>query len=100
MTGCPSSSDLALVGLVGAGEHLDQGGLAGAVLAEQAVHLAGPDLQVDAVQRPHARELLTMPRICSSRGCRRRRRLGGRIVDSWANVEALLPTVKQKFARW
>ena len=40
------------------GEHLDQGGLAGAVLAEQAVHLAGPDIKVDPVQRPHAGELL------------------------------------------
>ena len=46
------------VGLVRAGQHLDQGGLAGAVLAEQAVHLAGAHLQVDAVERAHAGELL------------------------------------------
>lgn len=50
--------DLAVVGLVGSGEHLDQGGLAGAVLAEEAVDLAGLDLQVDAVQGADAREEL------------------------------------------
>ena len=48
----------ALVGLVGAGEHLDQRRLAGAVLAEQAVHLTGADVEVDAVQRPDAGERL------------------------------------------
>ena len=51
----------ALVGLVEAGEHLDQRRLAGAVLAEQAVHLAGPDVEVDAVERPDAGELLDDP---------------------------------------
>ncbi len=51
-------ADLALVGLVRAGQHLDQRRLAGAVLAEQAVHLAGADVEVDAAERPHARELL------------------------------------------
>ncbi|MDR6353657.1 hypothetical protein Q3H58_000328 [Pseudomonas psychrotolerans] len=34
-----------------AAEHLDQGRLAGAVLADQAVDLAGPQGQVDASQR-------------------------------------------------
>ena len=53
--------DLAAVGLVRAGQHLDQRGLAGAVLAEQAVHLAGADLEVDTVQRPHAGEDLHDP---------------------------------------
>ena len=38
--------DLALVRPVEAGEDVHQGGLAGAVLAEQAEDLAGPDLQV------------------------------------------------------
>ena len=32
-------------------DHLDQGGLAGTVLAEQRVHLGRPDFQVDAVVR-------------------------------------------------
>ena len=58
VTGSPVDEDLALVGLVRAGEDLDQRGLAGAVLAEQAVHLAGADLEVDAVERSGAGELL------------------------------------------
>ena len=41
--------DLALVGLVQAVEHVHQRGLAGAVLAEQAVDLAGLDREVDVV---------------------------------------------------
>ena len=45
-----------LVGTVRPGEDLDQGRLAGAVLAEQAVHLTGADVEVDAVERPDARE--------------------------------------------
>ena len=32
--------------------HLEQRGLAGAVVAEQADHLAGHDVEVDAVERP------------------------------------------------
>ena len=50
--------DVPLVGLVRPGEHLDQRRLAGAVLAEQAVHLTGADVEVDAVEGPDARELL------------------------------------------
>ena len=51
-------ADLALVGPVRAGQDLDQRGLAGAVLAEQAVDLTRSDHQVDAVERPDARERL------------------------------------------
>src|SRR5215213_6001557 len=36
-----------------AGHHLEQGGLAGAVVAEQRGDLAGLDLEVDAVERLH-----------------------------------------------
>ena len=61
-------ADLARVGLVGPGEHLDERGLAGAVLAEQAVHLAGATLQVDAVQRPDAGERLDDAAHASSGG--------------------------------
>ena len=43
--------DLALVGPVEAVEDVHQGGLAGAVLAEQGVYLAPPEVQVDAVVR-------------------------------------------------
>ena len=47
--------DLARVGAVGRGQHLDERRLAGAVLAEQAVHLAGADVEVDPVERADAR---------------------------------------------
>ena len=39
-----------------AGDDLDQRRLAGAVLADQAMHLAGLDVQVDLAQRMHAAE--------------------------------------------
>ena len=48
--------DLPGVDRVHAGERLDQGGLAGAVLAHQGVHLAGEQPEVDAVQRLDAGE--------------------------------------------
>ena len=41
-----------------AAQDLQDGGLAGAVLAEQRVNLAGPDREADAVERPHAAEML------------------------------------------
>ena len=50
--------DRALVGLVHPGEDLDQGRLAGAVLAEQAVHLAREDVEVDPAERDDAWETL------------------------------------------
>ena len=51
-------ADLALVGLQHAIDDLDQGALAGAVLAEQRVDLAGQDGEVDAVVGEAARKLL------------------------------------------
>ena len=48
--------DLALVRSMDARQHLDQGGLARAVLPEDAVHLAGEHFEVDAPQRVHAGE--------------------------------------------
>jgi hypothetical protein len=54
----PAPADRARVGLVRPGEHLDQRGLARAVLTEQAVHLTGADVEVHAVQSADARELL------------------------------------------
>jgi hypothetical protein len=45
---------LPLVGGVGTGDDLDQGRLAGAVLAEQAMNLSRPHFQVDAAKRAHA----------------------------------------------
>jgi hypothetical protein len=46
------------VGLVGAGQDFDEGRFAGAVLAEQAVHLTGLDVEVDAVEGPDSGERL------------------------------------------
>jgi hypothetical protein len=51
-------ADLTGVRLVSPGQHFDQCRFAGTVLAEQAVHLTGPDRLVDAVERAHARGLL------------------------------------------
>ena len=42
-TGTPAIHDLPAVGLVHTGEHLDQRGLAGAVLPDQGVHLPGAE---------------------------------------------------------
>ena len=49
---------LAGVGLVEAGEHLDQRRLAGAVLPEEAVDLPGENVEVDAAQRLRPAEAL------------------------------------------
>ena len=56
--GLPRPPQLAGVGPVGPGEHLDQRRLAGAVLPQQAVHLARGDVEVDAVERADPREVL------------------------------------------
>jgi hypothetical protein len=56
--GSAIEGDLAGVRQVGPREHLDQRRLAGPVLAEQAVHLAGGDVEVHPVQRAHPGELL------------------------------------------
>src|SRR5207248_5774081 len=62
--------DLALVRPVQAGEDVGEGALAGAVLAEERVHLAGGGLEVDAVVREDAGEALRDP---AHRDGRRRR---------------------------
>ena len=62
----PSPGDLARVRAVRPGQHLDQRRLAGAVLAEQAVHLAGLDVEVHAVERADAGELLDDARASSA----------------------------------
>ena len=48
--------DLAAVGLVDAGDDLDQRGFAGAVLAKQRMDFAGTNLEVHIDERIHARE--------------------------------------------
>ena len=50
--------DLAGVGGLDAGEDLHQRRLAGAVLAHERVHLAGAEVEVDAVERGHPGEML------------------------------------------
>ena len=51
-------ADLARRGFDDAGDALDQGRLAGTVRADDAVHLARPDVEVDAAQRTDAGVLL------------------------------------------
>jgi len=53
--------DLAGVGGVHSGKHLDQGGLAGAVLTEKGMYLAGPYIEVDRVEGERAGEALGQP---------------------------------------
>ena len=57
----PPTSDLALVRVVEAVQDVHQRGLAGAVLAEQRVHLAAAEIEVDVVVREDAREALGDP---------------------------------------
>ncbi len=57
----PFDEDLALVRVVEAVEDAHQRRLAGAVLPEQRVHLAGPEVEVDVVVGEDARELLRDP---------------------------------------
>src|SRR6185503_10064213 len=68
-----------------AGEDLHQRGLAGAVLAEQDVHLALLHFEVDAVQRHHAGELLAdaghaQGRRGGAHPCAAREARGGAVV--------------------
>ena len=72
--------DLALVGLVAGGEHLDQGRLAGAVLPQQAVDLAGTDVEVDAAEREHAGEALHDAAHLEERGRGRLGHHGGTVA--------------------
>ena len=57
-TGLPAITDLALVRVVEPVEDVHQRRLAGAVLAEQGVDLALPQVEVDVVVRDDAREAL------------------------------------------
>ena len=64
-------TDHTAVAAIDAGEHLDQRGLAGPVLAEQSMHLAAPQREVDAAERAHAGE-----RLLDADGFEQRRRGG------------------------
>ena len=50
--------DLACVGVIQAVEDVHESRLAGAVLTEQRMHLASPNIQIDVVVGDDARELL------------------------------------------
>ena len=50
-TGCAGDADLALVGGIDAGQDLDQRRLAGAVVAEEAEHLAGSEVEARPSRR-------------------------------------------------
>ena len=56
--GLPAELDAAGGRPVDAGHQRDQRRFAGAVLAEQHMHLARPQVEIDAVERDHAREVL------------------------------------------
>ena len=58
VTGRPSKRILPGVGGVDPRHHLDQGGLAGAVVPDQRHDLAGPHVEVDAVEGVHRAEAL------------------------------------------
>ena len=70
--GGPVDPDLALVQLVHPADALDQGRLAGAVVAEQGQHLPGVDLEVDTVEGHDGAEQLRRTGTPST-GCRARR---------------------------
>ena len=54
--GCRPACTLPCLRRVVAGDHVQRRGLAAAVGADQAVHLARPDLEIEPVDRPHAAE--------------------------------------------
>ena len=58
LTGLPSNRNLARSRLVHARKRLDQRRLAGAVVAEKAMHLACAHRERDAVERHHGAEML------------------------------------------
>src|SRR3546814_3413235 len=74
-------SDAAGVGRVQPGQQLDQGGLAGAVLADQRQRLAWTDVQVDVLQRrgvgrseEHTSELQSLMRISYAVFCLKKKK--------------------------
>ena len=96
------------VGRVEAVEDLDQGRLAGSVLAEEAMHLAGQDRQIDAVAAPARRRRLFERSDSASTGTgaarsparagrqlgarpRCRRLFGASVADVVRSIELLLP---------
>ena len=77
------SMRIARVGPQPAAEHLDQGALAGAVLADQRVHLAGATAEGGVVAAPARRRSDLVAAPAASRPRTRPRRAGG-AVPSWS----------------
>ena len=77
--------DFARIGALRAGKDLEQGRLAGAVLAEQRVNLRRPDVEVSILERQHARKALADPDHPENRAiglCRSGRKRRGRVDHS------------------
>ena len=78
--GLAVDADLAGIALIGAGQDLDERGLAGAVLAGEGHDLAGTQGEVDRVQRLDAAEALA-----DAARLQQRRRAAARCPVSWAS---------------
>src|ERR1043165_5537003 len=96
--------DRAAVGRDEAGEDVQQGALAGAVLADQRVHFAHIEREVDAVQRDGRAEALGDAaqledhfRYCSSGGCSNCCDVG---VSRLAGVISVTPVSMRVSTRW
>ena len=73
-TGSTGDADFPLVGRVDAGQHLDQGRLAGAVVAEERHDLTREQVDIDVLERVHATEgLRDAPKLHEGRRHRRLR---------------------------
>src|SRR5262249_37601282 len=57
----PAKTNDAGIARENAGDHLDQGGLAGAILAEQSMDLARAEREIDVLQRAHRAKTLGYP---------------------------------------
>ena len=90
-TGRSIEQDLAAVGGIDACEHLDQRGLAGAVLPEKRVHLAAPKIEIDMVQRQGRGEALHEPGHGQNGRARRWRPLSALRDRQRVAIHACLP---------
>ena len=84
-------ADAALVRVIEAADHVEQGGLARAVGADDGDDLPAPDLEADPVERLHRAEAHADPvDLEQRRGPADRPALSSRLVPARANVSASL----------